>query len=230
MGNEKQSSSSPSLLQNTMNIKSLEDPNMLAISTNSATPSSLMLQVIGVVPGQIITQKRILQAKVNGQCEAIADAVIDLAKLAVIERHHKTGNIGLGFVQGLGIERGAIASSVAHDSHNLIIAGMNDIDMLIAARHVSSIGGGLTVADSGKIIASLPLPIAGLMSNSNIESVIASLITVNQACLKLGSNVAKDPFMLLSFLALPVIPSLKLIDKGLVDVDNFQFTNLWLDG
>jgi len=130
----------------------------------------------------------------------------------------------------LGIERGAIASSVAHDSHNLIIAGMNDIDMLIAARHVSSIGGGLSVVDSGKIIASLSLPIAGLMSYSNIESVITSIIDVNQACLKLVSNVVKDPFMLPSFLALPVIPSLKLTDKGLVDVDSFRFINLWVDG
>lgn len=130
----------------------------------------------------------------------------------------------------MGIERGAIASSVAHDSHNLIIAGMNDIDMLIAARHVSSSGGGLSVVDSGKIIASLSLPIAGLMSYSNIESVITSIIDVNQACLKLGSNVVKDPFMLPSFLALPVIPSLKLTDKGLVDVDSFRFINLWVDG
>ena len=130
----------------------------------------------------------------------------------------------------MGIERGAIASSVAHDSHNLIIAGMNDIDMLIAARHVSSSGGGLSVVDSGKIIASLSIPIAGLMSYSNIESVITSIIDVNQACLKLGSNVVKDPFMLPSFLALPVIPSLKLTDKGLVDVDSFRFINLWVDG
>lgn len=130
----------------------------------------------------------------------------------------------------MGIERGAIASSVAHDSHNLIIAGMNDIDMLIAARHVSSSGGGLSVVDSGKIIASLSLPIAGLMSYSNIESVITSIIDVNQACLKLVSNVVKDPFMLPSFLALPVIPSLKLTDKGLVDVDSFRFINLWVDG
>ena len=107
---------------------------------------------------------------------------------------------------------------------------MNDIDMLIAARHVSSSGGGLSVVDSGKIIASLSLPIAGLMSYSNIESVITSIIDVNQACLKLGSNVVKDPFMLPSFLALPVIPSLKLTDKGLVDVDSFRFINLWVDG
>jgi adenine deaminase len=104
-----------------------------------------------------------------------------------------------------------------------------DIDILIAAKYISSIGGGLAVADNGKVTASLPLPIAGLMSDKTIESVISNLTAVNQACLKLGRNVINDPFMLLSFLSLPVIPSLKLTDKGLVDVDRFQFTNLWVD-
>ena len=165
----------------------------------------------------------------NDQCEAIADGSRDLAKLAVIERHHRTGNIGLGFVQGLGLERGAIASSVAHDSHNLVVAGMDDLDMLIAARDISSIGGGLSVALDKQVIANFPLPIAGLMSDAKIDSVITSLEALNTACLKLGVKVVKDPFMLLSFLALPVIPSLKLTDKGLVDVDNFRYTSLWLD-
>ena len=212
-------------LQNTMHIKTVDDPNMFVIPANSTSTSSL-LQVIGVIPGQIITQKRIIQAKVDRKY-AVADAQRDLAKLAVIERHHRTGNIGLGFVQGLGLERGAIASSVAHDSHNIVVAGMNDIDMLIAARYISLIGGGLVVADNEKIAASLLLPIAGLMSNQPIASVISDLKAVNEACSKMGNNVIKDPFMLLSFLSLPVIPSLKLTDKGLVDVDKFQFTSLW---
>ena len=122
-----------------------------------------------------------------------------------------------------------MASSVAHDSHNLVVAGMNDTDMLVAARYISSIGGGLAVAENGHVIAALPLPIAGLMSNQPIESVISNLTALNQACLKLGNNVTKDPFMLLSFLSLPVIPSLKLTDKGLVDVEKFHFTSLWAD-
>ena len=106
---------------------------------------------------------------------------------------------------------------------------MNDMDMLIAARHISSIGGGLAVVDNEQVTASLPLPIAGLMSDQSIKSVISNLTAVNKACRKLGDNVIKDPFMLLSFLSLPVIPSLKLTDKGLVDVDKFEFTNLWVD-
>ena len=222
-------SSSLSFLQNTMYIKTVDNPNMFAIPANSnTTTSSSCLQVIGVIPGQIITQKRIIPAKIDKNYETVvADAQRNLAKLAVIERHHRTGNVGLGFVQGLGLERGAIASSVAHDSHNLVVAGMNDDDMLIAVRYISSIGGGLAVVENRHITAGLPLPIAGLMSNQPIESVILKLTAVNQACLKLGNNVIKDPFMLLSFLSLPVIPSLKLTDKGLVDVDKFQFTSLW---
>src|SRR5919106_346743 len=198
-------------------------------SSNSSSSTSSRLQVIGVIPGQIITQKRIISAKIDKKYGAVADTQRDLAKLAVIERHHRTGNIGLGFVQGLGLERGAIASSVAHDSHNIVVAGMNDNDMLLAVRYISSIGGGLAVAENGYITAGLPLPIAGLMSNLSIESVISNLTTLNQACLKLGNNIIKDPFMLLSFLSLSVIPSLKLTDKGLVDVDKFCFTSLWAD-
>ena len=217
------------ILQNTIHIKSISNSNMFLIPPpNSGSPSSC-IQVIGVIPGQIITQKRIIPAKIDEKYGAVADAQRDLAKLAVIERHHETGNIGLGFVQGLGLERGAIASSVAHDSHNIAVAGMNDDDMLTAVRHISSIGGGLAVAENGYVTAALALPIAGLMSNQPIESVISSLKALNQACLKLGNNVIKDPFMLLSFLSLSVIPSLKLTDKGLVDVDKFQFTSLWGD-
>jgi len=227
---EDSNNSLKSLLQNTMHIKSLDDPNMFMIPTNhNAKSSSSGLNVIGVIPGQIITQKRIISPKIDENLGVIADGKKDVAKLAVVERHHGTGNIGIGFVQGLGLERGAIASSVAHDSHNVVVAGMNDSDMLSAVRYISYIGGGLAVTDNGHITAGLPLPIAGLMSDQPIESVVSNLTAVNQASLRLGSNLIKDPFMLLSFLSLPVIPSLKLTDRGLVDVDKFHFTSLWAD-
>jgi adenine deaminase len=217
-------------LQNTMHIKSLDDPNMFMIPVNhNAKSSSSDLNVIGVIPGQIITQKRIIPPKIDEQLGVIADGKRDVAKLAVIERHHGTGSIGPGFVQGLGLEREALASSVAHDSHNVVVAGMNDIDMLSAVRYISHIGGGLAVAENGYITAGLPLPIAGLMSDQPIESVVSNLTAVNQASLRLGSSVIKDPFMLLSFLSLPVIPSLKLTDRGLVDVDKFHFSSLWAE-
>ena len=224
-------SSSLSILQNnTMRIKSLDDPNIFSTPAKPTTSSSLAsIQVIGVIPGQLITQKRVIRPKVNENYQPLADTYRDIAKLAVIERHHKTGNIGLGFIQGLGLKTGAIVSSVAHDSHNLVVAGMNDMDMLTAAKHISLIGGGLAVVDNCQVIASLPLPIAGLMSDQNISSVISNLTAVNEACRRLGDNIIKDPFMLLSFMSLPVIPSLKLTDKGLVDVDRFEFTNLWVD-
>jgi adenine deaminase len=226
-------SSSLSVKQNTMHIKALDDPKMFTIPaksiTSSSSSSSSLILVIGVFPGQLITQKRIIESKLDELYRPVADSERDIAKLAVIERHHRTGNIALGFVQGLGLKRGAIASSVAHDSHNLVVAGMNDMDMLAAAKHISSIAGGLAVVNNKQVTASLPLPIAGLMSDQSIKSVISSLMAVNEACRKLGDNVIKDPFMLLSFLCLPVIPSLKLTDKGLVDVDKFQFTDLWVD-
>ncbi|MGB6671281.1 MAG: adenine deaminase C-terminal domain-containing protein [Candidatus Nitrosopolaris sp.] len=126
------------------------------------------------------------------------------------------------------MEKGAIVSSVAHDSHNLVVAGMSDSDMLVAARYICSIGGGLAVAYNGQIIANLPLPIAGLMSDKPIELVIANLKTANEACKILGNNVIRDLFILLSFLTLSVIPSLKLTYKGLLDIENFQLTNLWV--
>ena len=224
-------SSSLSILKNnTMRIKSLDDPNIFSTPAKPTTSSSLAsIQVIGVIPGQLITQKRVIRPKVNEDHQPLADTYRDIAKLAVIERHHKTGNIGLGFIQGLGLKTGAIVSSVAHDSHNLVVAGMNDMDMLTAAKHISLLGGGLAVVDNCQVIASLPLPIAGLMSDQNISSVISNLTAVNEACRRLGDNIIKDPFMLLSFMSLPVIPSLKLTDKGLVDVDRFEFTNLWVD-
>lgn len=214
--------SAPVLIENTMHVKSLDNDHIFRIPSRGS-----LIQVIGVVVGQIITEKRIVQAKLDGGF-AVADPQKDLAKLVVIERHHKLGNISFGFVQGMGLEKGAIVSSVAHDSHNLVVAGMNDIDMLTAARHICSIGGGLAVACNGRILADLPLPIAGLMSDKPIDLVVSKMKTINDICRKLGNKVIRDPFMLLSFLSLPVIPSLKLTDKGLFDVTKFQLTNLWV--
>ncbi|WP_045217035.1 adenine deaminase [Desulfonatronovibrio magnus] len=151
----------------------------------------------------------------------------DLIKLAVIERHKQTGNVGLGFVKGLGLSRGALASTVAHDSHNLIIAGANDSDMLVAALKLTEMGGGLCAVDNGHVLAALPLPIAGLMSDQPLEKVVELQDNLNLAIKEMGIN-HQSPLMTLSFLALPVIPSLKLTDKGLVDVDKFEIIDLWI--
>lgn len=184
------------------------------------------IKVIGLIPGQLVTEKITLSAKLSNGF-AVADAKRNLAKLAVIERHSGSGRIGLGFVQGLGLKRGALASTVAHDSHNLIVVGMSDADMLLAAQAVKDMGGGLVVVDDGAIRGRLPLPVAGLMSVEKAETTAAALTSLQEMASGLGS--VNDPFMMLSFLALPVIPSLKLSDQGLIDVDEFSLTDLWQD-
>lgn len=183
--------------------------------------------VIGIIPDQLITEDRVLEIPATSGV-ARSDPERDIIKLAVIERHMATGNIGKGFVQGLGLRRGAIASTIAHDHHNLIVAGADNISLTTAAAAVADMGGGLAVADGIRILARLPLPIAGLMSNKPITEVRRQLDEVIGAARSLGSEL-HDPFMALSFLALEVIPHLKLTDQGLVDVDKFEFVPLWVD-
>lgn len=182
-------------------------------------------KVIGVIPDSIVTDSLIEEVKIEGDF-AVADPERDILKMAVIERHLSSGNLGLGFVKGLGLRRGALGSSVAHDSHNVIVVGANDADMLLAAREIERMRGGLVVVDEGNIQASLPLPIAGLMSDRPYEEVNDGLKTLLAAAHELGSDL-HDPFMTMSFLALPVIPALKLTDRGLVDVTQFRFVPLF---
>ena len=181
--------------------------------------------MIKILPGQLITEKIVVPTPAAAGLVQ-ADPARDLLKLAVLERHRGTGNVGLGLVQGLGLPRGALASSVAHDSHNIIVAGADDQDMWLAVRHLVEIGGGLAVAVGGEIVADLPLPVAGLMSTQPAAAVAAGHARVTRAARDLGSSLP-DPFMALSFLALPVIPALKLTDLGLVDVYRFDFVPLF---
>ncbi len=185
------------------------------------------VRAIQVIPGQIVTKTSIAKPVVRDN-KALADAKNGLIKLAVVERHRATGNIGLGFVKGLGLERGALASTVAHDSHNLIIAGTNDRDMLVAAREAMNMGGGLIAVQDAKVLGAVPLPIAGLMSDKPLKNVVGFMRELDMACHAMGMTHS-NPFMILSFLALPVIPELKLTDKGLVDVSKFEIVDLWVD-
>ncbi len=185
------------------------------------------VRVIGVVPDQLVTEELLEEPRVEGG-EAIADPGRDLLKMAVIERHRASGAIGKGFVRGLGLTRGALASSVAHDHHNLVVIGADDASMLTAARRAGELGGGMVVAEGGEVKAEVPLPLAGLMSDRSIEEVRDQLDRAIAAAHALGSRL-HDPFMAMSFLALEVIPSLKLTDKGLVDVDRFEIVPLWAD-
>lgn len=184
-----------------------------------------LVKVIGLIPGQILTE-RIIATTPKQDGLVRSDNLRDILKLAVIERHRGTGHIGLGLVHGFGLQRGALAATVAHDSHNLIVVGVSDVDMALAARHVVNLGGGLAVVADGKVLADLPLPVAGLMSLASLEEVTTRQAALQQACRALGLTIP-DPFMALSFLALPVIPKLKLTDQGLVDVENFRLVPLF---
>ncbi len=186
---------------------------------------SSRIKVIEVIPGQIVTRKLVTEAKiVDGY--AVADVERDILKIAVIERHTASGNMGKGFVKGFGLKKGAIASSVAHDSHNIVVVGVSDEDMWKAVKEIEAMKGGLVAVADGQVLARLPLPIAGLMSEKSAYEVEAELEELLQATKTLGC-VLDEPFMALSFLALPVIPELKLTDKGLVDVTEFRFVNLF---
>jgi adenine deaminase len=186
------------------------------------------MRVIGVVPDQLLTESLVLEATVrDGQ--AVADPQRDLLKIAVIERHRGSGNRGLGFVRGFGLTRGAMASTVAHDHHNLVVVGADDFSMRTAALAVAEAGGGQAVAVGSGVLALLPLPIAGLMSDLPIEEVRDRSLELLDAARQLGARL-RDPFMAMSFLGLEVIPALKLTDQGLVDVERLQLVPLFVDG
>jgi adenine deaminase len=182
-------------------------------------------RVIGAIPGQVVTEALWLEPTIrDGQ--VISDPSRDLLKMAVVERHHRTGNLGLGLVKGVGLKQGAIASSVAHDSHNIVVIGVSDDEMRSAVTAVADMGGGQVVIVDGVVQAACPLPIAGLMSDQPLSKVRDQVAALTQAAHRAGCTLA-DPLMTMSFLALPVIPALKLTDKGLVDVNKFDFVPLF---
>ena len=183
------------------------------------------IRVIGLIPDQILTEHLIVEPVVrNG--EIVYEIGRDILKLAVVERHRATGRMGLGFVRGFGLKRGALASSVAHDSHNIIAVGCSDGDLFAAVKAVERMNGGLAAVCNGELLTGLPLPIAGLMSDQPLAGVARGWEEMRRAARDLGS-VPEEPFMVLSFLALPVIPELKLTDQGLVDVNLFRHIPLF---
>jgi len=182
-------------------------------------------RIIELVPGQIMTRAR-TEAVPSAKGFVQTDPQNDLLKLAVVERHIASGNIGIGLVRGFGLQKGALASSVAHDSHNVIAAGVTDEEICRAVEVIRDMGGGLAVVQGHETIASVPLEIGGLMSRQPLETVVRQLKDVKAAATRLGCHL-DEPFMALSFLALPVIPELKLTDKGLVDVNRFEHVPLF---
>jgi adenine deaminase len=158
----------------------------------------------------------------------VADPGRDLAKIAVLERHHATGRIGLGFATNIGLKRGAYASTVAHDAHNVVVIGVDDADMAACACRLADIGGGIVVAEGGRVVEELPLPVAGLMSDQPLAAVYERLASMEKRLATLGVTMTA-PFMTLSFLALSVIPELKITDRGLVDVARFELVPLGVE-
>src|SRR4051794_5261331 len=182
------------------------------------------VRVIGVIEGQIVTDALVDEPTVrDGQI--VADPARDLAKMAVVERHHATGNVGVGLVRGFGLQRGAFASTVAHDAHNIVVVGCDDASMLACVQRLTALGGGVCVARDGAVTGELALPIAGLLSEDPAEQVVETLDAL-EAQLRDCGVVTSTPFMALSFLALSVIPALKLTDQGLVDVNAFALVDL----
>jgi adenine deaminase len=189
------------------------------------TAAGQHIRVSGVIDGELLTSHCSLQAPVRDGY-LVSDPVRDLIKVAVIERHHGTGNIGLGMVRGFGLRKGALASSVSHDSHNIICVGCSDSDMFAAVRSIEKMGGGLVAVVDGRVLEKLPLPVAGLMSERPLNEVASQWERVRLAAEELGCTL-NEPFMSLSFLALPVIPELKITDRGLFDVLLFEHVPLF---
>ena len=181
------------------------------------------VRAIGMVPGELATEHRVVEAPVvDGAVPA--DPSLDLAKAASIERHGGPGDIGVGFVQGLGLERGAVATTVAHDNHNLFVVGMDDGDMLVAVERLRETGGGMVAVDGGAVIGEVRLPIAGLMSDRSVEEVADEVRGLDRAYKDLGCPL-EYPFMMVSFLSLGVIPALRLTNRGLVDGREFALVD-----
>ncbi len=183
-----------------------------------------LVEVIGIEPGQIITRHLREEAPLRDG-EIVADPARDLLKLVVIERHSASGRVGLGLVKGFGLRKGAIASSVAHDAHNIVVAGVSDSDILRAAQVLAEIGGGFACVVDGQVRATVPLPIGGLVSPLPAPELVSLLQALDTAAAELGCTL-EHPCMTLSFLSLSVIPSLKLTDQGLIDVDTFTVCHL----
>ena len=190
-------------------------------------PKGTKCRVIEVIPGEILTNECILDidfSKNNG-----IDIDQDILKLAVIERHKNTGHKGVGFIKGIGIKNGALAGSVSHDSHNLIVIGSSEEDMVIAANHIKKIGGGLCVVSEGKVLSELRLPVAGLMSTNSAVEIAEANVELRESAEKIGINEGIEPFMNMAFVSLPVIPVLKMTTQGLVNVNDFKRVDLFVE-
>lgn len=184
-------------------------------------------RVIGLLEGNLITEERIIEINWNEQNGI--DTNEDILKLAVLERHQNTNHKGIGLIHGIGLKKGAIASSVSHDSHNLIVIGAKEEDMAVAANRIIELGGGYVIVSEGKVLCELPLPVAGLISDRSAGEIIEMETKMRKMLKSLGIREKKDPFMDMAFLSLPVIPHLKMTTRGLFDVEQQKFRTLGIE-
>jgi adenine deaminase len=185
------------------------------------------IRVIRVIPSQLLTGTELVEPTTRDGC-IVADPKRDLVKIAVLERHHASGRVGLGFATNVGLERGAFASTVAHDAHNVVVLGVDDADMAACVQRMPEIGGGIVIAEGGRVVEELPLPVAGLMSDQPLAAVHKRMVSMEKRLAGMGVTMSA-PFMTMSFLALSVIPELKITDRGLVDVNRFELVPLGLE-
>ena len=211
----------PEWVRQTVNMRPLHDGSLQVRGPASH------IRVMRIIPGQLVTGSEVVEpSRRDGML--VADPSRDLVKIAVIERHHATGRMGIGFATNVGLRSGAFASTVAHDAHNVVLLGVDDAEMLLSVRRLAEIGGGVVVADQGEIKGELALPVAGLMSDAALGAVHEALGGMERT-LRAHGVMWDAPFMALSFLALSVIPELKITDRGLVDVNRFELVPLKVD-
>lgn len=210
----------PESMTNSVRIKDVNIEDIqIPMKTNKAN-------VIGIIEDSLVTERNIREVNVVDGCFSFSND--DILKLVVIERHFATGNIGVGLIENFNLKNGAIGSTIGHDSHNIIVIGDNDKDILVAIEELRKIGGGLTLISNGEVLKSLPLEIGGIMTSKSIEktnSILKDMIEISYRNLGVNKNI--DPFMTLAFMALPVIPSIKLTDMGLFDVEKFTFVKVY---
>ncbi|RLG41294.1 MAG: adenine deaminase, partial [Thermoproteota archaeon] len=216
----------PSFARETVKVKRRPTPSDLEIKA-PVDEGMVKVHVIGVLEGKVNTKHLIEELEVKDG-KILPNPAEDIAKVVVIERHKLTGNIGKGFVKGFGFKKGAVASTVAHDSHNLLVVGMNDEDMTLAANELIDMGGGMIAVSEGKILGLVELPIAGLMSDQPIEEVAEKVERLERAWRELGCEMV-SPFMTMSLLALSVLPELRITDRGLIDTVEFKRIDLIAD-
>ena len=216
----------PDFVYDTMHVGGAITADSFRIAAPEGASGSVKTRVIEIIPNRVGDYERIMDLKTENGC-VLADPGSDVIKLAVFERHHATGTKGMGFIKGFGFKKGAMAQTVAHDAHNLLVAGTNDEDMALAANTLISCGGGMCAVADGKVLALVPLPIAGLMSDLPAEEV-ADLISRLDAAWKEMGCVINSPYMTMALMALACLPELRLTNRGLVDCRTFEFVDLFV--